>query len=192
MGQSTEELNVEIEQTRRRMAGDLDTLQDKVSPSSIIDRRKRAARERVGSVRDKVMGSAHSAASSTTGAAGSVKESVAGTGSDVASAAQDRFEGAPLAAGLVAFGAGVVLASLLPATRAEAEAAHRVVETAKEQGSPLVDQAKSAAQDVVANVQENAAQAAQQVKESAQDSAQTVADEGRSSAETVKDQAPGT
>jgi gas vesicle protein len=192
MGQSAEELTSQIEDTRERMAGNLDTLQDRVSPSAIVERRKQAARDRVTSVKDKVMGSAHSAKDSVSSAASSAASSassgVSGTGSSVASSAQGQFQGAPLAAGLVAFGAGVVLAALLPASRLEAEAAHRVVETAKEHQGAL-DDARSAGQEIVANLKETATEAAQQVKDSAQESAQTVKDEGQSSAQSVKDDA---
>ena len=181
MGQSAEELNSQIEDTRDRMAGNLDTLQDRVSPSAIVERRKQAARDRVSSVKDKVMGSAQSAKDSVT-------SSASGAGDSVTSTAQQQFQGAPLAAGLVAFGAGVVLASLLPASRVEAEAAHRVVETAKDHQGVL-DDVKSAGQGIVDNLKDSATEAAQQIKESARDSAQTVKDEGQSSAESVRDQA---
>ena len=129
MGQSTEELTSQIEDTRQRMASDLDTLQDRVSPSAIVERRKQAVRGRISSVKDKVMGTAQSANGLGPRRGGRRSPAAASQ-----STAQERFEGAPLAAGLVAFGAGVVLASLVPASRVEAEAAHRVVETAKEQG----------------------------------------------------------
>ncbi len=182
MGQSTEELTSQIEDTRQRMASDLDTLQDRVSPSAIVERRKQAVRGGLASMKDKVMGTAQSATDSVSGG-------VSGAGSSVASTAQQRFEGAPLAAGVVAFGAGVVLASLMPASRVEAEAAHRVVETAKEKGQPLIDEARSVGQEVAANVKESAVDSAQQVKSSAQESAQTVQDEAQSSAESVRDEA---
>jgi len=188
MGQSTEELTSQIEDTRERMAGNLDTLQDRVSPAAIVERRKQAARDRVSSFKDKVMGSAQSAKESVSSAASSASSGAAGTGSNVASTAQDQFQGAPLAAGLVAFGAGVVLASLLPASRIEAEAAHRVVEAAKEHGDVLED-AKSAGHEIVQNLKDTATDAAQQVKDSAQQSAQTVKQEGQSSTESVKDEA---
>jgi hypothetical protein len=200
MGQSTEELTSQIEDTRQRMASDLDTLQDRVSPAAIVERRKQAVRGKLASVKDKVMGSAQSAkdsisstasstGSSVTSAPGSAVGAASDAASNVASTAQERIEGAPLAAGLVAFGAGVVLASLLPASRVEAEAVHRVVETAKEKGQPLIDEARSAGEEVAANVKQSATEAAQQVKDSAQESAQTVKDEGQSSAESVRDQA---
>ena len=182
MGQSTEELTSQIEDTRQRMASDLDTLQDRVSPSAIVERRKQAVRGGISSIKDKVMGTAQSATDS-------VSEGVSGTGSSVASTAQERFEGAPLAAGVVAFGAGVVLASLVPASRVEADAAHRVVETAKEKGQPLLDEARAAGEEVASNVKKSAVYSAQQIKDSAQESAHTVQDEAQSSAGTVRDQA---
>jgi Protein of unknown function (DUF3618) len=69
MGQSTEELTSQIEDTRQRMASDLDTLQDRVSPSAIVARRKQAAYGRVASVKDRVMGSADTARVTLSGAA---------------------------------------------------------------------------------------------------------------------------
>jgi len=192
MGQSTEELTSQIEDTRGRMASDLDALQDKVSPSAIVQRRKEATRNRLSSVRDKVMGSAQSAG----GSVGDKVPSPAGVASSVqggvqsgVSSAQDRVQGSPLAAGLVAFGAGLVIASLLPASKAEAEAAHRVVETAKDKGQPLVDDAKQAGQQLGQDLKDRATEAAQQVKESAADSAQQVKGEAQSSAESVKAEA---
>ena len=189
MGQSTEELTSQIEDTRQRMASDLDTLQDRVSPSAIVERRKQAVRGRFSSVKDKVMGSGQSAGDSVSSAASSATSTVSGAASGAASSAQERFEGAPLAAGLVAFGTGVVLASLLPSTRAEAEIAHRAVETAKEQGAPLLDEARVVGEEVAANVKQSATEAAQQVKDSAQESLHTVQDEGQSSADSVRQEA---
>jgi hypothetical protein len=182
MGQSTEELTTQIEDTRQRMASDLDSLQDRVRPSAIVERRKQAVRGGLASMKDKVMGTAQSATDS-------VSSGMSGAGSSIASSAEERFEGAPLAAGVVAFGAGVVLASLVPASRVEAEAAHRVVETAKEKGQPLLDEARAAGEEVAANVKESAVDSAQQVRMSAQESAQAVQDEAQASAGTVRDRA---
>jgi Protein of unknown function (DUF3618) len=195
MGQSTEELTSQIEDTRQRMASDLDTLQDRVSPSAIVERRKQAVRGGISSMKDKVMGTAQSAtgsmSSATSSMAGSVTGTVSDAGSTVTSTAQDRFEGAPLAAGLVAFGAGVVLASVLPASRLEAEAAHRVVEGAKEQAQPMIGQARAVGEQLGSDIANSAADSAAQVKQSAQQSAQTVAGEAQSSTESVRDQAQG-
>jgi hypothetical protein len=196
MGQSTEELRAEIEQTRQSMTSDVDALQDRVSPSAIVDRRKQAARSRMLGVRDKVMGTAHSAGTSASGTAGSAKDSAAGavgsvkgTAHDTVSTAQDKVQGAPLAAGLVAFGAGMIVSALIPASEKEAVAAGHAVDAAKEHGQPVVDQARSVAQDVAAEVKDTATQAAQEVKDTATDSAQKVKSEGQSGVDEVRSQA---
>lgn len=189
MGQSTEELNTEIAQTRQSMTANVDALQDRVSPTAIVERRKQAARSRVLGVRDKVMGTAHDVRSSTTGSAGSAKDSAAGAAHGLVSGTQDRVEGAPLAAGLVAFGAGLVVAALIPASEKEAVAAGHVVDAAKEHGQPVVDQAKSVAQDVAANVKDTATEAAQTVKDTATEGVENVRSEGRSGVDEVRSQA---
>jgi hypothetical protein len=196
MGQSTEELREEIEQTRQSMTTDVDALQDRVSPSAIVERRKQAARSRMLGVRDKVMGTAHSAGTSASGTAGSAKDSAAGavgsvkgTAHDTVSTAQDKVQGAPLAAGLVAFGAGMIVSALIPASEKEAVAAGHAVDAAKEHGQPVVDQARSVAQDVAAEVKDTATQAAQEVKDTATDSAQKVKSEGQSGVDEVRSQA---
>jgi len=187
MGQSTEELSTQIAGTRESLATDLDALQDRVSPSAIVERRKEAARSKVRSVKDKVMGSGHSAVHSAGSAGTGAVEGVKGSVGDAKDAAGGAIEGSPLAAGLVAFGAGLVIAALIPATDAEQRASQRVVEAAQ----PLVDEAKSMGQEVGSNLKESATDAAQQVKETAQGSAQRVQEEGKSSAQTVKSEAPG-
>ena len=185
MSQTTEELSRDVQSTRDDLAHDLDALQDRVSPSAIVERRKAAARGRFSSANSRVMGSADSARSGASSAVGSVS----GAASNVADTAEQRFEGAPLAAGLAAFGAGMVIASLFPASDKEAQVASRAVEQAKEQGQPLLEQAKSVGQDIAADATEQAKEAAQQVKDSATDSASHVQEEGKSSAQSVKDDA---
>ena len=110
---------------------------------------------------------------------------------DAVSGAQDKVQGAPLAAGLVAFGAGIIVAALIPASEKEAVAAGHVVDAAKEHGQPVVDQAKSMAQDVVQDVKETATDAAQEVKDTATDSAAKVKAEGQSGADEVRSTTQG-
>ena len=181
MGQGTEELTREIQDTRDELAHDLDALQDKVSPSAIVERRKAAARDRLHGVRSRVMGTATSVGS----AGGNVGGQASNAASNVADAAEQRFEGSPLAAGLVAFGAGLVIASLVPATRQEAEVASRLVDAAE----PMVDQARAVGQDIASAAAENAQHAVQEVKDTAGGSAARMQQEGRSSAQSVKDEA---
>ena len=188
MGQSTEELSSEIAETRQSMTANVDALQDKVSPSAIVERRKQAARGRMLGVRDRVMGTAHSVRSSAGDTAGSTTGSVKDSAQSAVSGAQDRVEGSPLAAGLVAFGAGMLISALIPASEKEAVAAGHVVDAAKEHGQPVMDQAKSMAQDVAQDVKETATQAAQEVKDTATDSAERVKSEGKSGVGEVRSQ----
>ena len=202
MGQSTEELTTQIAGTRESLADDLDALQDKVSPSAIVERRKQAARSRFRTVRDKVMGTVHdtrttaaagtgSAVGSARSAVGSARDTASGAASGAAETAQEKFEGAPLAAGLVAFGAGMIIASLFPAAEKETVAAAKVVDAAKEQAQPLVEHAKSVGSDIAQQAGEQAKQAAQEVKEAAQQGADEVRSEGQSAADSVRSEAQG-
>ena len=148
------------------------------------------------SAKDSVTGAAQGAVSTVSGAASGAASSVSGAASSVGDAAsgavgqaRQQAEGNPLAAGLVAFGVGWLVSSLLPASEAEQRAARRAVETAKDQG--VVDQAKQVAQDVGSHMQEQAQQAAQQVKDKAQDATETVKQEAQSATQDVKQTAAG-
>lgn len=196
MGQATEErMTTEIAGTRENLSRDVDALYDKVSPSRAVERRKAAVRGRLSSLRHSVMGPARSAGGS--GAMGSVSD----TASQAAGAVQDRAQsavgtvqsqtqGSPLAAGLVAFGAGMVISALIPASKVEEQAAQRLTEAAKE--SPLMDEARSVGQEVGQSLRQSATDAAQEVKETAQEAAANLKDEGQVAAQTVKQEAPGT
>jgi gas vesicle protein len=192
MGQNTEELTTtpaDIEATRSELTRDIDELTDKVSPARVLDRRKEAARGRMGSIRDKVMGTASGTGNKLGGTASSATGSVSDTASGALEGIESRTQGNPLAAGLVAFGAGMLISALIPASEKEAQAAQRLTEVAKEHGQPVIDEAKSVGQDVADDLKQSAADSAQQVKSTAQESVDTVKQEGQSSAQNVKDDA---
>jgi gas vesicle protein len=204
----------DIEATRASLSRDIDELTDKVSPARVVDRRKEAAKDRLGAVRDKVMGAAPdldavrghlpgngsgSSGPGVGGRASGLASNVSGTASDVSGRVSQgasgavgslgaRAQGNPLAAGLVAFGAGMLLSALLPASEQEARVAGKAVDAAKEHGQPVLDEAKSVGQQVGAELKDSAVESAQQVKDTAQESVATVKDQGQSSAQTVKDE----
>ena len=180
MGTDTEGLSTtpsDIEATRADLTRDLDELADKVSPQAVVQRQKDAVKGRLGSVRDKMMGSGTSTPAGP-GSATQVKDST-----------QSAVAGHPLTAGAVAFGAGMLLSALLPASKAETDAARQVTEAAKEHGQPLVEHAKGVAQEVGADLKDSTVEAADDLKASAQESAAQVKDEAQSSAAAVKDDA---
>lgn len=192
MGQNTEELTTtpaDIEATRSNLTRDIDELTDKVSPARVMDRRKEAAKSRIGSIRDKVMGSASNAGGSLSDTTSSASGSVSDTTGGAISGLESRTQGNPLAAGVVAFGVGMLISALIPASEKESQVAQKLTEVGKEQGQPLIDEAKSVGQDMAAVLKESAADSAQQVQATAQDSVETVKQEGQSSAQTVRDDA---
>ena len=109
-----------------------------------------------------------SAASSVGDAASSVREAATSAPAQV----RDRAQGNPLAAGLIAFGVGWLVSSLLPASQAEQQAAQKV----KDSAGPVADEVKGAAQQVADNLREPAQQAAEAVKQSASDAGDSVQD----------------
>jgi gas vesicle protein len=195
MGQAAEErLSADIAGTRQELGRDVDALGDRVSPSQMMHRRKEATRSRLRSMREKVMGTAHdtrhgmsSAGSSVSDTASSAGDSVASTAQGAAHTVERQTEGNPLAAGLIAFGAGWLVSSLLPASEKEARAAQRMVEQAKEHGQPVMEEAKSVGQDMGQHLKESAQQAADEVKGTAQESTENVKQEGQSSAQHVQE-----
>ena len=176
MDTSTEELSSDIAQTRQSLTQDVDALQDKVSPSAIIERRKTAVRGRLSTAKDRVMGGSHDA-----------MHGVSGTTSGAGEAIEQRVEGSPLAAGLIAFGAGLVIAGLIPASKVEAQGAQRLQEAVKEHGQPVIDEARSAAQQVGDQLKDKAGEAASELKSSAQESAERVKEESPTSSATTND-----
>lgn len=196
MGTQPEELSTspaDIEATRADLSRNIDELTDKVSPQRVMQRRKDAAKGRLSSIREKVMGTASTTGSQVSSAGSGIGDSASGAVGSVTDSAQgavgtvqSRTQGNPLAAGMVAFGAGMLISALIPSSDKEAQAAQRMVETAKEQG--FVDEVSSVGQEVGQNLKEAATEAAEEVKSTAQDSAETVAQEGQSSAQTVRDQ----
>lgn len=200
MGQGTDESLTqqerEIEATRARLSRDTDELGDKISPHRIVQRRTEAAKGRLGSVRDRVMGSASSAGETVTSAGSTVSSGASGAVGtvgdrmgDAAGMAQARTQGNPLAAGLVAFGAGMVISALFPASEKEKQLGQTAVDTAREHGQPVIDEAKSVGQEMGENLKGSAQQAAEEVRSTAQESTETVKQETQSSAESVADDA---
>jgi len=193
VGTRAEEMTTpaDIEATRAELTRDIDELGDKVSPRRVVQRQKEATRGRLGSLRDKVMGTAQDARQSMGGTASGTASGVAGSARGALGSLESRAEGNPLAAGLVAFGAGMLISAMIPASETEARAARRAVDAAKEHGGPVADEARSVAQDAGQQLKESATEAAQDVRSTAQESAQRVQEEGKSSAQNVKDQASG-
>jgi hypothetical protein len=205
-----EEIRREIERTQANLSQGVDALTEKVTPSKIVERRVDRARDTASRLKDKVMGSnptnsghhldsggisttASHAADRVSETASSAAASVQDAASSAAGAVQEapqairrQTRGNPLAAGLIAFGAGWLVSSLLPASRREQEFADQAKQVAQEKVQPVVQQVASEVGD---NLREPAQQAVASVKSTAQDAKDTVAEEGRVATQDVSDRA---
>jgi ElaB/YqjD/DUF883 family membrane-anchored ribosome-binding protein len=181
MTNNPDQIRREIEDTRGRLSDDVNALTETVSPSNVARRQADKVAVAAASVKDRVMGTADDLRSSGSDAASSVGHAPGAA----ATKARRKTQGNPLAAGLIALGAGWLVGSLLPASEKEKQAAGSL----KDRAQPLVDEAKTVAQDTAQELKEPAKQAAQTIKETAVDAKDTVVQEGRSTAEDVKSQA---
>lgn len=172
-----DQIRRDIEATRAGLSADVNALSDKVSPAQIAARQKTKIAHAASSVKDSIMGSAESATSTAQDALSSV--------GDTPSAVKSKTRGNPLAAGLIAFGAGVLVSSLFPASEKESQAAVAL----KEKAQPLVEEVTSVAKETAGHLQEPAQNALESVRSTATDAVDTVKDEAGSAADDVKGQA---
>lgn len=178
-----DEIRADIERTRGTLGTDVDALADKVSPSQIAHRQTERVKSRFQDVRESVMGAADSARSSVAGSA----SGATGSAKDVAQRGVEKAKGNPLAVGLIAFGAGWLVSSLIPTSSKEEELAGEL----KDRAEPLVEQVKEQAKDAGSQLGDVAKEHAQDLKDTAQQAAQTVKDEAQGAASDVQEHAKG-
>jgi hypothetical protein len=200
MSENPDAIRADIEETRARLGTNVDAVADKVTPSNVVNRQTEKAKDKlrntVTGVREKVMGAKDTATtkvSSTTGSAGSavgdagsaIGSTLSGAGSAVADAprqAAAKTQGNPLAAGLIAFGAGLLVSSLIPPSQKEREAA----QTLKNAAEPVTSQLTDAAKDMGQGLKDQAQEAMENVKATASDAAAHVKEEGQTAVTDVK------
>lgn len=207
-----EVLRRQIEQTRAELSRDVDALGEAASPGNVARRQAEKVGDKVRgaghSLKEKVMGSDDPYGSEpglvgratdgvsdmghrigdTTSEMGSRMGDAAGSAQQTLASAPDvakrQTRGNPLAAGVIALGAGWLLGSLLPGSEKERELAVTAKDQVRDSG--IVDEAKSVAQEVVEDVKPQAQEAMDQVRQSASESVEHVKDEAGTTTEDVK------
>jgi ElaB/YqjD/DUF883 family membrane-anchored ribosome-binding protein len=196
MSENPDAIRADIEATRARLGTNVDAVADKVTPSNIVHRQTDKVKDAVLGVKEKVMGAAdhtttkvHSATGTAGSAVGDTGSAIGSTLSDAGAAISDaphkaaaKTQGNPLAAGLIAFGAGLLVSSLIPPSEKEREAAD-ALKTAAE---PVTTQLTDAAKDVAQGLKEPAQEAMENVKATAADAAEHVKGEGQTAVSDVK------
>jgi uncharacterized protein YjbJ (UPF0337 family) len=188
MSENPDAIRADIETTRARLGTNVDAVADKVSPSNIVHRQTDKVKDAVFGVKEKVMGAADHASGnvhSVSGTAGSAIGDAGAAISDAPHKAAVKTQGNPLAAGLIAFGAGLLVSALIPPSEKEREAAD-ALKTAAE---PVTTQLTEAAKDVAQGLKEPAQEAMENVKATATDAADHVKGEGQAAVSDVKSSA---
>ncbi|HYZ38474.1 MAG TPA: DUF3618 domain-containing protein [Pseudonocardiaceae bacterium] len=211
MTSNPDQIRRRIEHTRTELTADVNALAEKLTPSRAVARRVDRARDTLTNVKDKIIGTAEdavstvgdtasSAASATADRVSSMASSAAETVSSAASGAAEtvssapqavrrRAQGNPLAAGLIAFGAGWLAASLIRSSRKERELAQQAKQRIDQQLQPMAQQVKQAASDVAGNLREPVQQAFESIKSTGRDAAATVTQDSRAAVDQVSERA---
>ena len=190
MGETSDQLKQDIEWTRAELTRDTDRLVNRADPRNAVNRKTRRMRERAQDMKDRVMGS--------TPSSGEAKEKVrrnAGQAGDAVRSAPrqvvQQTQGNPIAAGLIAFGAGLLAASLLSESKAERRAAQSLQERAGE----VIDPAKQSIMESAESVKEGATESArgtgERLKESASEAARSTGEQAQQEARTAAEEARG-
>jgi len=185
MSNDPDQIRAEIAQTRGDLSTNINTLADEIKPSTIVHRQTDKMRSRAGRLKDRVMGTASDKASSVQETTQSAVSSAEQAVEQAPQMVREQTQGNPMAAGLVAFGLGMVVASLMPPSEKEREAAAMV----KEKAEPLAQEATDTAKEMAENLKEPARAAAQSIKDTAAEGAQQVRQEGQNAAVDVRDDA---
>jgi hypothetical protein len=192
MGQSTAEVRRDIERTRGEMSETIDAIADRTSPSRVLGRQRqrfvdrfRMVRTQVMGTADQVRGTAQDAAQGTQQGVGQLADKARQLPDQAREQLRTQAQGNPLAAGIIAFGGGLLAASLIPSSRAE----RRVAGQVRQGAQPAIDELKDTGRELADEVKRTAEEAAGEVSRTASESAQRVADDARSAASEVREEA---
>jgi hypothetical protein len=191
-----DEIRADIERTRAALSDNVDDLAESVKPKNVAGRQVGKVKEAASNIKDRVMGSedddySGSAVSTVGDKASSAKDTVGEKASDAREAVRQapsrmrrRAQGNPLAAGVIAFGLGMLVSSLIPSSEKEREAVSQLQDNLE----PVKEKASEVARDIGEGLKPAAQEAAESVKTTAQEGVESVKQEGQSATADVKDQ----
>jgi hypothetical protein len=200
-----DEIRADIERTRATLSDDVDDLAESVKPKSVAQRQVDKVKDAAGSLKDRVMGSdeddysgstvgdkAYAAKDAVADKAYAARDTMSEKASDAADAVRGapttlkrKAQGNPLAAGVIAFGLGMLVSSLIPSSERERQAVSQLQENLE----PVKEKATEVARDMGEGLKPAAQVAAESVKTTAKEGVESVKQEGQSAAQDVKGQA---
>jgi ElaB/YqjD/DUF883 family membrane-anchored ribosome-binding protein len=184
MGANPDQLTDQIAATRGRMTETADEVRTRVSPSQAVQRRVESAREAASEGGSAVADQARHAAQDT-----------ARTGRRVMHAAADTARERPLLTGVAAFGAGLLVGVLAPASDTERRAARRlqsdleepVREAVADSAHEVSDTVRDRVSEATEHVKDEAHHAVDEVRAEASDAADAARERAREASEAVRD-----
>ncbi|MGW7102372.1 DUF3618 domain-containing protein [Streptomyces sp. NPDC054838] len=199
MGTTPDELRSDVEYRRAHLARNVDLLADRMTPSKMAQRRVDSMRSRVVGVKERIMGTVQDTAQETSGSLHQVADSIGETAREAGSSTQEAIQqapaqvkrqtqGSPLAAGLMAFGAGMLAAALLPTTEAEEHAGQRLREHSDDLLEPVKQTALDATHEIRDELKEPVAQAVESVKGTAQEAVTTTTEHAQHAGQETADE----
>ncbi len=215
MAQEPDQLTEDIERRRREISRTVDQIEDRVSPSRALARRRDGLRRRFTDLRDQIVGNDDdeypvygrdrlndpydpyrfppgAAATDDDESLGDRARQAGGRARDALDQAPDprdaarrRTQGSPVAAGVLSFGVGLLIGGVLPSSRTEQRAVGRV----QPELESAAQEVAGAGQDVAGTLKEDAQGRAEDLKDQASGSAKSVKDDATSAGQQVKDSA---
>jgi len=165
MAQTADELVADIAHTREDMSATLDAIGER--PQQMVDSGRRRLGQWILSARQGIMG--------TPDVQGQTGQGTDGVGDGVGVASgvtAGQPQGNPLAAGIIVFGVGLLVGSLLPPTKVEQKGLSAIADKAE----PAIDAARQAASELGHGLQKSTEQAAGQLGEVLTDAGQEIVD----------------
>jgi len=199
MADRTDELREDIDRKRDDIGYTVDQIQNRVSPGRITARGGYRFRRWWIDTKDRIIGNDQSEypwerqvqriSGRVEGVTDRASEMMAEVREGVATTPKmlrRQTQGSPVAAGVIAFGGGLLVGTLLPETQTERKAAHRleptvsgIAQEAGEIGKGVAEDVKTTAVEAIEEVKDSASTAAEGVKDEAKE-AMTRAREGQS------------
>lgn len=196
MASRTDELREEIDHKRQDIGHTVDQLQNRVSPSRITARGRYRIRRWWIDTKDQVMGNDRAEYPWEVGMRRIAEqaENVTDKASEIATEVRDgvaeapamvrrQTQGSPVAAGVIAFGGGLLVGTLLPESEGERKMAQRL-----EPGvAGLAEEATEIGKQVAEDVQDSARERVEELKDSASTAAEEVKDEAKQAATRARE-----
>lgn len=214
MGKTAAELRSEIEHKRSELSRDVDVIEDRIRPGRIVARKSATVRRGMHRAKEAIMGTADDASTTVHDGASSVRSSVESAGehlsrkfeqltegageavgtateklSEAPAMVKQQTQGNPLAVGMIAFGAGLLAAALIPASAKEQQLLEQVQPQLEDSARKLAETGQSVMHDLRDDLEPELRTAVESVKQTAAASVDTVAEEARQGVEEVKDHA---